>query len=420
MPLGTSVLADHKAEALRPTPKGGRFTSWDDPALDNRIAADLDAITSELMAAVRPETVVLAGSFGRGEGSVVRLPEGYKFLSDYEIGVVVNSAWGRSRMRKAAERLRERVSAEVSLFWLTSSRLRENRYKTLTFGRATPTVFMYDLLAGSQLLCGQPLAAADPMGPRNLPPHEGLYLILNRMMEVVGRYLQGAERGPLAHSCAKTLMACGDALLIRSGRYDVSSRKRLEILKTEYQTLCRVVLPEFDFLDFYAMALETRLKPVNSQDGVVRAFFDGVVDEACRSVLAFLARSEMNWEGDGWQSWARAYLRYCDEYVAPIYRVPRVPVPDVLYENSIQTLKLWLKGLSAKWWRVMPQPWRQLMFAVIPALYFSAPWNRMANPDLAVFAENWLRKFLALPNVPRHSDWSTPAVQAFRVWQVIS
>ncbi|MRR32616.1 hypothetical protein EG834_20320, partial [bacterium] len=73
-----------------------RYTALDDPIVDGVIEGHLRRIVEAITARMKPQSIVLRGSFGRGEGSVMLKKESLYFISDYEVDVTCNSPFYRS------------------------------------------------------------------------------------------------------------------------------------------------------------------------------------------------------------------------------------------------------------------------------------------------------------------------------------
>lgn len=66
----------------------GTFTMHDDPRVDEKIRKDLENIVAEICATMSPVTILLTGSFGRGEGSVLIRDDQIVKVKDYDIVII--------------------------------------------------------------------------------------------------------------------------------------------------------------------------------------------------------------------------------------------------------------------------------------------------------------------------------------------
>jgi hypothetical protein len=213
-----------------------RFTDHPNRIAEDRVRSDIDHIVNAVIGAISPRAIILAGSFGRGEGSVHIDDDHVHVFSDYEIGVVTNKIWLRPRIVALSRRLSQELGADVSLFWVTTDRLKHNKLKNLSLGNHQPTVFAYDLKAGSVLLYGNLNLHKNRILPEDLPPWEGFKLFVNRLAEFLFkadlmefREWVGGQNAGTRLPLAKCLLAAADGLIVASGNYVASSRRRLDI-----------------------------------------------------------------------------------------------------------------------------------------------------------------------------------------------
>ena len=68
-----------------------RYTAHSDPSIDQTVEKHLSQVVDAIRDYLEPRSIILYGSFGRGEGSVMLDGGRPVFLSDYEISVVTRS-----------------------------------------------------------------------------------------------------------------------------------------------------------------------------------------------------------------------------------------------------------------------------------------------------------------------------------------
>src|SRR5687767_13712326 len=76
----------------------GKYTQSDDPRIESAIAEALQTVTSLVAERFDPEAILLAGSFGRSEGSAVVVDERVKFLKDFDVVVIVDRSPSQSAL----------------------------------------------------------------------------------------------------------------------------------------------------------------------------------------------------------------------------------------------------------------------------------------------------------------------------------
>lgn len=212
-------------------PRMGNYTCRDDPILEQTIENHMRMIVAAIRQYIVPDAILLRGSFGRDEGSVFQQEGKYYFLSDYEIDVVINTPRYRKLFRQLSRELTARLGVETSLRWVRPDFLVKQRIGPLVMGSAPVTISLYESRYGSQVLWGDDLVRASrEINPAEISPDSGIYLVLNRMAESM--YLMpnpsnNEASGPGAYYWVnKTILACGEALLLLWGQYHYLYSKR--------------------------------------------------------------------------------------------------------------------------------------------------------------------------------------------------
>ena len=218
-------------------PMGTRFTSHPDPEADVFLARSLEAVADAIESAFgNVRALVLAGSFGRGEGGVVRHGERFKPVNDIDLVVVAPSK------EKSAERLAGRLARELGCDFVDIA------IASGDWDRLPPTIFNYELKYGAQVLRGDRsvLDAVPSYAPADIPLFEGVQLLLNRTAGLLtgvgggsverGRP-EGEARRYLTRQVVKALMAIGDWHLLSSEAYDWSYARR----RARFQNLFRAL-----------------------------------------------------------------------------------------------------------------------------------------------------------------------------------
>lgn len=181
--------------------------------------------------------LLLGGGYGRGEGGVLRMPDGDHPYNDLEFYVFVRGAgWmADRRWREPLHHLGEELSPGAGL---------EVEFKALTLGklrRAAPQMFYYDLVVGHRWVIGDDdllVGCEHHQDPLRIPLHEATRLLMNRCSGL----LYSAERLARAEftledadfvgrNHAKARLALGDAWLAAQGQYHWSCRERHERIR---------------------------------------------------------------------------------------------------------------------------------------------------------------------------------------------
>ena len=212
-----------------------RYTLDGSPALESHLAATCDQVLAgvrRLVPGGQLQGVLLGGGYGRGEGGVLRTPDGDRPYNDLEFYVFVSgpAVLGEKKFRHPLHELGESLSPAAGL---------EVEFKVLTFDKlrhSPPSMFYYDLVMGHRWQLGDDSLLAGCEQHRDaakIPLYEATRLLMNRCSGL----LYSAERlarpqfGPdeadfVGRNLAKARLAFGDVLLTAHGQYHWSCQER--------------------------------------------------------------------------------------------------------------------------------------------------------------------------------------------------
>lgn len=209
----------------------GKYTALTDPMVDQKIESHFLAIVEAVRSRLEPEAIILRGSFGRGEGSVLVDGEDMLFLSDYEIDVITPSPFNRAAFRELSQKLTGDLGVQTGLRWARPDFLTRERFGPFTVGNAAPTISLYEIRYGSRTLYGEDFFARGPeIKTADIQLDNGMFLLLNRMAESM-LYMfpaDGSVNTDLEsyYWVNKTVLACAEVLLLIWGHYHFSYAER--------------------------------------------------------------------------------------------------------------------------------------------------------------------------------------------------
>ncbi len=236
------------------------FTQWNEPAVESFIRADVQKATGLLLKELpQISSLILAGGFGRGEGTVLWDGTHIELVNDYDFVVVSEEGITHEELREP----RKRIAAELEIHHVDILPLTRGELSELV-----PYQFNYDLKYGSRLLWGEDALAQLPDFVADQIPLASCNLVLtNRVICLLECYsddfkrraLTPDESAYLKNQTAKALLACAEGLLIRAGKYHHSYGERNQIFKTQF--------PEFgDLAELIDWATTLKLKPNQAED----------------------------------------------------------------------------------------------------------------------------------------------------------
>jgi hypothetical protein len=222
-----------------------------------------------LVPATKLEGVLLGGGYGRGEGGVLKTPQGDLPYNDLEFYVFLrgNAILGEQKFRHPLHELGESLSPDAGL---------EVEFKVLTLDklrRSPPSMFYYDLMAGHRWQLGNDTLLAGCEHHRDaakIPLHEATRLLMNRCSGLLysqerlqRKDFSEAELDFVGRNLAKAQLALGDVLLAAHGQYHWSCRERHSRL-AGLAVADDLPLPEL--VRHHATGVEFKLHPARSAE----------------------------------------------------------------------------------------------------------------------------------------------------------
>ena len=408
----------------------GKYTAHDNPIVDQVVAGHLAQIVDAVRARLSPQSVILYGSFGRGEGSVMFDNGRLVFLSDYELTVVTRSPFYRPVFSELSQQMTEQLRVEVSISWMRPGRLRTNQPQNLSWGRARPTIGMYELKQGGMTLYGRHLLDAGlPIKPEGISLKAGVRLLINRMAEALNRLpgttLESLDRVEATRRMYKVVLACGESLLLAWGAYHFSyaerGRRFAALAPHKMQT---IGLPAHYVETLVALVQRaTAFKLLPSPQ-----LCPEDLSELCSQVIhvadvtfRYLMQVDLGITFDSYAQFPDRFLQHPQVRRAQnLYRIPFLPVPfDQKLINAIKHLRK--RHLPPKGFFTHPTVTaNQVVFAVIPPLFMSiqAGDNGEATAQITRSVRHWLEVTgdFASSSSDLKTEWDILRRQTMRAW----
>jgi len=223
-----------------------------------KFSSEFDYLTN-LLVSLNPISIILYGSFGRGEGAIYSNKKKDKLLNDIDILLIVK----KKIDVKGIEKIKDKLLKKINVEWIDITQKTQFELK-----KSNASVFNYDLKYHSTILYGD-------MNILNLMPtikrHEINYneikiLFFSRIWCFLGSYksggivnLEGYEAAYFRNQMAKIIFALIDVILISNKKYVSSYQKKIEVFKEFFSA-------DYDFLNRYlSYALENKFSPSNNK-----------------------------------------------------------------------------------------------------------------------------------------------------------
>ncbi len=359
----------------------GKYTAHPEPLVDEVVASHLAQIVDAIRARQSCQSIILYGSFGRGEGSVMLDGGRLVFLSDYELAVVTPSPFCRGILGELSQQMTQRLGVETSISWMRPGRLHTNQPQNLSWGRAEPTIGMYELKHGGMTLHGDHLLnQGPPVEPERIPPKDGIRLLNNRMAEAMNRWpgttLASLDRLESIRRLVKVVLACEESLLLAWGAYHFSYAER-------DRRFAALALQQMQTTDFSPRDVGTFVTLVRQATAfkLVPALqlYPRDLGESWPQVIHIaditfrhLVKANLGLTFDSYSQFLDQFLHHPQARLAyNLYRIPLLPAPfDQKLVNAIKHLRQ--HHWPPRGFFVHPRVTdNQIVFAVIPALFMS-------------------------------------------------
>ena len=380
------------------------FSATGMPAIEARVADDLDRITRSILSVTGNRTlaVILTGGYGRGEGGVCLRNGEMMPVNDYDLVVVVCDSLLHpfSRLRPGVRQLSRRLAEEIGV-GVDLALVRESALPSVE-----PTIFWYETRWGHQVLWGDPgiLEAMPPFDPAEIPLAEGARLLLNRgamLLDALGRVNRNGHLGEddiarVLTAGWKAALSWGDCILLTQGKYHYSYRAR---------ELAFVGLPINNGIpgsqvlkSLYRDAIRFKLFPEDTKfhNGGLAAWVNSIV-RMHEGVFRWFEEVRLGRPFPDWAEYASARV--------PKFLFPLTPAQCA--KNLIRNVRSygWPKGISLGRW-IIADPQERLI-STLPLLLFTP------NPENL----EWCTRPLgARCSAERGADWDVLVRRFLELW----
>jgi len=215
------------------------FTYHRDPKIDSVITGHMKVIVDKLLEHLPViDSIMLAGGFGRGEGSVILLPNGdVKPLGDYDIYVVTDSKIDPQKFNEMIEEIARAI--EVSTTFLSVEFIPKRAIQRLSYD-----ISSYELKVASKVLYGEDFRGLIPVNKDDVALSSGFItlsiraIMMLRLLEKVhGGIRSPQDRQECLYYCTKAFTEICTALSLLEGFYEPSYAMRADIFAARFETM---------------------------------------------------------------------------------------------------------------------------------------------------------------------------------------
>lgn len=331
--------------------------------VNEKVAKVIEELKRELVFQFYPKSIIISGSFGRGEATVIEENGKLKFLSDCEV-ILIPYKWifNRGKLEKFEQDFYKRTGLKVEIWGFTPT-----LYLFLPFlnKKIKPTIANYDLKYGSKVIYGKDYLEKIPnFKPEDIPLWEGIRLILNRMAEALEHFSLNPSDEMLFWT-DKIVLACQDGLLLLLNEYTPSYRERNERFakfSKHFDLSCIQTLVEF------AKEATNRKLESNStipMDGRLEYWFE--IQKVCDEVLRYILKKGYNIE-------FKDYIEFQEKYLnSGLKNCTTLPFDNVILQNLFRFFKGRITGSKLPTLKMLLKlrRWDHIIYTLIPLIYFA-------------------------------------------------
>lgn len=225
----------------------GKYTILEDPRVDEYIDEYLKKVIDALLEDLSGiRSIILAGGFGKGEGSVLIDSEGVKPLRDFDLVIVFREKTPPVKfMKNIQEKLQNRFcSVKVQdEYYLCNDLIPEIKPTTLQNINSLPDIFTYDL-KHCQIIYGEDLRSQIKWDLKDLPLRTNARALIQKAIALIGAFhseylnkeIPPELRDSFLRETSRAYIEICVGLCLLAQRYDSSCIRRLETLKEIYRT----------------------------------------------------------------------------------------------------------------------------------------------------------------------------------------
>lgn len=309
----------------------GKYTILNDPRVDEYIDNFLKRLVETLLRSVSGvRSIILAGSFGKGEGSVLVDDHSVKPLRDIDIVVVFR---GKVPSMELIKNLQERLQNKFcSLkahdeYYLMSDLVPEIKATTLENINSFPDIFTYDLKQ-CKILYGEDIRSQIKWDLKDLPLRTNARALLQKATALIGvfhgNYLNKEIPTHLNESflreTSRAYIEIGVGLCLLAKQYHWSCVRRLEILREIYKEKFLDLYERIPYLvEKIEASTKYKLDPANNKMNVNPLNYWFETRDDLGEVLKYYFGKYLNVSFKNWMQFATSLEKHLtNEYYLPV------------------------------------------------------------------------------------------------------
>lgn len=333
-----------------------------DQRINRKVVEIIEELKAELISRFHPKSIIMIGSFGSGEATVVEESGKLKFLSDCEV-LLIPYKWifNKRKLDDFEKEFYEKTGLKVEIFGFNPT-----LYVYLPFVKPKPTISLYDLKFGSKVIYGKNYLEKMPeFKPEDIPLWEGIRLLFNRMAEALEHFSLENPTAEMIFWTDKIVLACQDALLLLIGSYTPSYKERNRIFLESIDKFDFPNIQELASLAENATNRKLNLNSTKPSDAIVYWF---QVSKMCNEVLKCILKVVYKCEFGDYLKFQKIYFNL------GLQNYTTLPFNNTVLQNLFRFLKKLILNHDVPNLRmILLRPfakWDHVIYSHIPLLYF--------------------------------------------------
>lgn len=176
------------------------------------------------------ESVILTGSFGRGEATYIYIGEEVILKSDVEIAIVCKRL--TKRIRRLIAKVSDEFEEDLTLIPIYKSRIEKMyNFNGSILSPKKKTLFTYDLYKGSRTIWGRDFIGGIQISVSEIDLYEAKRIVANRIGELIYIAHTKPQNEPVWK--AKLYLAIATAYLLLNGQYESSYKAQKALIMSD-------------------------------------------------------------------------------------------------------------------------------------------------------------------------------------------
>ena len=334
----------------------GKYTHLDDPRVDAYIDERLKTIVNSFVqGAPGIRSILLTGSYGRGEGSAIVTATGVTLLRDFDLVLLFHKRVPRKEVASISDRL-ERMFCpprDASYHYMDDFSL-DVKPSTLARANLLPDMGLYDMRF-CPVLYGEDIRLLINCRLEDIPLRSGARGLISKGIAMAGSmhvdYLRSGVpsdlRANFLRETSRAYFVAAEALTLLLGCYDHRAWRRLALLEERRsQELAGLLKKVPDLLDKIERAIRFKLDPAHNpiNDDPIAYWF--TTRDDLGEIWRFFFAKYLGTEAQDWDSFSQQLERSLGrQYYLPLIetglRTRRIP-----YNNSLLRILNYAWGLG--------------------------------------------------------------------------